>query len=249
MISVAWLAVALPVMMTALGLGVVVGYHRVLTHRAARLHPLVEKALVLVALGAGTPVQWVGNHRFHHAHADTPADPHSPHHRGFWVAHCGWYLGTRSTALSVVYAFAGPLRTLFDALWRPRTNLEHAHLAKDIAADPFYAWISRPLPYALVLLGTAGAVWCAFVALWGAAGVAAMIFLHLVAYTFGDGVNSLGHTGGSAKDDALLAVLTFGDGWHRGHHDNPRAIRAGSVDVAYLFVRALERAGLASELH
>lgn len=241
------LCIAVPMIMVALGLGIVVGYHRVLTHRATTLHPLVEKALVLTALGAGTPIQWIGNHRFHHAHVDTPRDPHSPAHRGFWVAHCGWYLGTSSTALSLAYAVAGPLRTIFDAFWRPRTGNDHIGLAGDVAADPFYAWISRPGPYAFVLLAQVAVLWTAFMLLWGPLpGAAAMTFLHLAAYTLGDAVNSLGHVGGKANNSLALAVITFGDGWHGAHHEHPRRIRAGPFDPAYVFIRVLQRLGLAS---
>lgn len=251
---------ALLVIILLVALGVVVGYHRVLTHRAARLAPWVERLLVVFGLGAGTPVQWIGNHRFHHAHTDEPEDRHSPRHHGFWVAHCGWYLHTSSTALSVAYAFSGPLRTLFDAFWRPRTNQEHVGLARDVGADPFYAWLSRPGPYAAVLLGTSALVWIPFIVCWGIPGALALSLLHLAAYTFGDLVNSAGHLTGaqpwSTRDDSRdalwLAVLSFGDGWHNAHHAMPGSIRCGlkpgQWDPAFWFVVLLEKAGLAHDL-
>jgi fatty-acid desaturase len=238
-------------------MGVVVGYHRMLTHRAVVFVRPLEIFLVLCGLGAGTPVQWVGNHRFHHAHADEPEDIHSPRHHGFWVAHCGWYLGTKSTLLSILYAFAGPLRTLFDAFWRPRTNQQHNALAKDVAADPVYAWLSRPLPYAAVLLGYVSLLWLLAYLVWGGAGLCAMTFVHLAAYTFGDLVNSAGHisgarvfaTGDESRDNALISLLAFGDGWHNSHHAFPGSIRAGllpgQLDPAYRFVKICARLGLA----
>lgn len=241
-------------------LGVVVGYHRMLTHRAATFVKPLEYFLVLCGLAAGTPIQWVGNHRHHHAHADEPADPHSPKQYGFWVAHCGWYLGTRSTLLSVLYALAGPLRTIFDAFWRPRTNQQHVALARDVASDPFYAWLSRPGPYALVLLGYVSALWLIMFAAWGWVGIAVIASAHFAAYTFGDFINSLGHmfgtktfdTGDESRDGALLAIIAFGDGWHNGHHRFPGSIRAGLLprqfDPAYRFVKICERLGLAHGL-
>jgi stearoyl-CoA desaturase (delta-9 desaturase) len=248
------------VIMVLVAMGVVVAYHRVLTHRAAVLARPVELVLVLFGLGAGTPVQWIGNHRFHHAHTDEPEDTHSPRHHGFWVAHCGWYLQTHSTALSILYAFAGPLRTLFDAFWRPRTNQQHVALAKDIAADPILGWLSRPAPYALTLLSTVVVAWSGFVLAWGIPGAAALWALHVMAYSFGDLVNSAGHMVGTrpytdrddSTDSPWLAVLTFGDGWHNAHHAFPGSIRCGlkplQWDPAFWFTLALSKVGLAHSL-
>jgi stearoyl-CoA desaturase (delta-9 desaturase) len=256
--------ISLAIFMLALifctAMGVVVGYHRMLTHRAVTFVRPLEIFLVLCGLGAGTPVQWVGNHRFHHAHTDTPDDCHSPKYRGFWVAHCGWYLGTSSTLLCALYACAGPVRTIFDALWRPRSNQQHLSLAKDVAADPLYRWLSKPGPYALVLLGYVTALWLFAFLAWGAFGLAAMTLVHLVAYTFGDLVNSVGHlkgartfdTGDESRDNALVSLLAFGDGWHNSHHAFPGSIRSGltpgQFDPAYRFAKICERLGLASGL-
>ena len=101
---------ALGVLFVLAGLGVNLAYHRVLSHRSLKLPKWLERVLVTLGLPAGTPVQWAGNHRYHHAHADTLLDPHSPVHQGFWYAHVGWYLRSRSvTLLPRVYALAGPV--------------------------------------------------------------------------------------------------------------------------------------------
>jgi len=71
------------------GLGVNLAYHRVLSHRSLHLPKWLERALVTIGLPAGTPVQWAGTHRYHHATADTALDPHSPVQRGFLYAHVG----------------------------------------------------------------------------------------------------------------------------------------------------------------
>src|SRR5580698_7310169 len=113
----------------AAGLGVNLTYHRSLSHGALQLPKWLERCLVLLALPAGTPVQWIGNHRYHHAHTDTALDPHSPVHQGFWYAHVGWYFGSKNRILCVGYALAGPVRMLIDAWLRPRTNLQHNALA------------------------------------------------------------------------------------------------------------------------
>lgn len=252
----AFVAVLLPLV----AFGVTVGYHRVLTHRAARLHPVVERVLVTIGLPAGTPVQWIGNHRRHHAVADTPADVHAPGHVGFWIAHCGWYLETKSVPLSIAYALAGPLRTLFDAWWRPRTNQQWVHLAPDVAAVPYYARLSTPRGYAIAMLSYVAVLWIPVVALWGAVGAATLWIVHLLAYTFGDLVNSAGHGPGGktfavdddSRDLGWLAVLAFGDGFHNGHHAFPWSARSGfarfPLDWSWVFLRALERVGLATDV-
>src|SRR2546423_1456986 len=86
--------------------GVTVGFHRLLTHRAFQTYPWLERAFaVLGSLSVqGSVMDWVADHRKHHAHADEDGDPHSPHvgHgtglRGLWHAHTGWLLETQGQA-------------------------------------------------------------------------------------------------------------------------------------------------------
>lgn len=244
----------------AAGLGVTLAYHRVLTHRAAKLTRPLAYFFVTFGSPAGTPVQWVGNHRHHHAVTDTPKDEHSPRHYGFWVAQAGWYLHTQSTALSVLYTFAGPLRMLFDAFWRPRTNQQYAHLARDIAKDPYYRFLSTPFGYALVqltyLFGTYGLT----LLLFGLRYTLGLAALHVVFYAIGDLVNSAGHLWGTrpfatrdnARDSWWLGLLAFGDGYHNGHHAFPSSIRSGfqpgQLDSTWLWCRLFEQLGLARDL-
>lgn len=112
------------------GLAINLGYHRTLTHRSLKLCKWFERTVVSLGLPAGTPIQWAGIHRFHHANAETAEDPHSPHHRGFWYAHVGWYIPTRRVWICFLYSLAGPIRTLFDGWNRPRINQQFNHLAQ-----------------------------------------------------------------------------------------------------------------------
>src|SRR4051812_49524883 len=88
------------------GFGVTVGYHRLLTHRAFQTYPAVQYAFAVIGSYAvqGSVLDWVADHRKHHAHADAEGDPHSPHvgHgsglRGLWHAHTGWLLETQGQA-------------------------------------------------------------------------------------------------------------------------------------------------------
>src|ERR1700724_4379306 len=86
--------------------GVTVGFHRLLTHRSFQTYPRVERAFaILGSLSVqGSVLDWVADHRKHHAHSDVEGDPHSPHvgHgsglKGLWHAHAGWLLETQGQA-------------------------------------------------------------------------------------------------------------------------------------------------------
>src|ERR687890_215221 len=79
------------------GVGVGMGYHRLLTHRGYKVPKAVEYFLTIcgtLSLESG-PISWVATHRIHHAHTDIEGDPHTPRD-GRWWAHMGWIL--RGTA-------------------------------------------------------------------------------------------------------------------------------------------------------
>lgn len=231
------------------GLAVVVGYHRALSHRAVQLSPLLEKILVTIALPAGTPIQWVGNHRKHHAHADKLEDPHSPHTASFWYAHTGWYIQKTNTILCILYALAGPMRAFIDGYMRPRTNQEYNHLASDIASNPYYKLISKPLPFLLLVWGNISACLVIGYLLNQSLGIVAVSITWLIIYNIGDSIDSVAHTIGrkvhtdQSRNNIVLAMLAFGDGWHSNHHRNPKLAQLGEtkwqVDLAWIFIRIL----------
>ncbi len=94
------------------GLGITVGYHRLLTHRAFATSKPVEYAFAIAGCMAveGPPIAWVADHRLHHAHTDVEGDPHSPHLgegsglKGLWHAHTGWLMKTQGGAEFRKYA-------------------------------------------------------------------------------------------------------------------------------------------------
>jgi len=242
------------------GLGVNLGYHRVLSHRSLKLTKWLERALVTVGLPAGTPVQWAGNHRYHHQHADTELDPHSPVHRGFWYAHVGWYLGSGNRLLCVLYCLAGPARMLVDAWMRPRTNQEHNYLAEDVASDPWYAQMSRPRPYAVAMHLHAAIPAAVTWWFWGLGGVAGFWLTLVALYNMGDAIDSVSHLYGtrlpgqtdSSRNGLLMGVLILGEGWHANHHRIPWSARHGltsrEFDWTWQVIRGLRAIGLATDI-
>ena len=242
------------------GLGVNLAYHRVLSHRALQLPKWMERSLIMLGLPAGTPIQWIGNHRYHHAHSDTALDPHSPVHNGFWYAHVGWYIRSNNLILCLSYALAGPMRMLVDAWMRPRTNLQHTALASDVAADPWYAWISRPLPYAVALhLHAFIPIFVAY-RFAGLKGIVAFWITLVTLYNLGDAIESVAHLHGGilsgqpdeSRNNAWLGILTLGEGWHANHHRFPRSARHGvsreQFDLIWQIIVLLEVTGLATKI-
>lgn len=242
------------------GVAVNLGYHRVLSHRSLKLPRWFERWAVTLGLPAGTPVQWAGNHRRHHARADLEGDPHSPLRDGFWYAHVGWYLGCRRRGVCLIYALGGPLRTVFDAWHRPRSNREHDALAKDVSADPYYRWLSRPWPYFVCTVTHVGVFFGLAWLGWGARGLVALWLTLITLYNLGDAIDSAAHLWGErpypskhqARNHWFLGLLTLGEGWHANHHEFPSSARHGLLpgqpDWTWGMIRVLERLGLASEI-
>src|SRR5437868_4134058 len=225
--------------------GVTVGFHRLLTHRAFQTYPWLERAFaVLGSLSVqGSVMDWVADHRKHHAHADKEGDPHSPHvgHgsglSGLWHAHTGWLLETQGLA-------------------------DWKRYAGELYDDPRMRRIGRRFPL-LVLISllvptVAGFILHGFTLggalrgyIWG--GLVRIFLVHHVTWS----VNSICHFFGSRRfqtDDlstnvAWLAIPSLGESWHHNHHAFPRSARHGlrwyELDISALIITGLEKLGLA----
>jgi stearoyl-CoA desaturase (Delta-9 desaturase) len=232
----------------ATGLGVTVGFHRLLTHRSFKTKTWVRATFAAMGSAAieGPVISWVADHRKHHAFSDQEGDPHSPHvdHGGGWSgalrglahAHVGW---------------------LF--IHTQRGNKER--YAPDLIKDPtirfvdrtFVLWVAVGLlvPFGLgyAIGGTLTAALTGL--LWG--GAVRILVLHHVTYS----INSLCHFFGRRRFDTddesrnlmWLAPLSFGESWHNNHHAFPTSARHGlkpwEFDIAGLVILGLEKTGLA----
>ncbi|MGB8634951.1 MAG: acyl-CoA desaturase [Rhodanobacteraceae bacterium] len=220
-------------------------YHRYFSHRAFKTSRAVQFVFALVGASCVQrgPLWWAAHHRNHHRHADTDLDPHSPSIRGFFWSHAGWFLTP-------------------DAF---RTDLERV---PDLARYPELRWLDRfdtavPLVLAVLLyglgvllshvapqLGTSGGqmlVWGFF--------VSTVVLFHATVT-----INSLAHRYGSrryetrdqSRNNAWLALLTFGEGWHNNHHFFPGASRQGfrwwEIDITWYGLRLMAALGLVREL-
>ena len=220
-------------------------YHRYFAHRSFSVSRPMQLAMAILGCTAGQrgPLWWAGHHRSHHAGADTAKDPHSPAHRGMLFSHMGWFLTVESFALPEHrvrdWLRYPELRALERLDWIPFALLAAACYALG-------AWLEHTAP----ALGTSGAqmlVWGFFVS---------TVALYHATYT----INSLAHrfgrrdfdTADDSRNNAWLAVLTLGEGWHNNHHFRPSAARLGfrwwQLDLGYLGLALLRATGLARGL-
>ncbi|MCG8653527.1 MAG: acyl-CoA desaturase, partial [Pirellulales bacterium] len=75
------------------GIGICMGYHRLLSHQSFQTFAPIRWLLAWLGglAGEGSAIHWSANHRRHHACSDQQGDPHSPR-EGFWWSHCLWCL-------------------------------------------------------------------------------------------------------------------------------------------------------------
>jgi stearoyl-CoA desaturase (delta-9 desaturase) len=237
----------LAVMYLLTGFGVTIGFHRMLTHRSFRTSKPMEYLFAVLGTMAiqGPVINWVADHRKHHAHTDEEGDPHSPHVgrgrgllgavRGLLHAHVGWLLDGDARA-------------------------ERSRYAKDLVEDRGMGWIDTAFP-ALAALGLAipfAAGWLITGELSGAltgllwGGLVRVFMLHHVTWS----INSICHFFGRrrfATDDHStnvfwLALPSLGEAWHHNHHTFPRSARHGlsrlELDPSAWVIAIMEKAGL-----
>jgi len=230
------------------GVGITVGFHRLLTHRSFKTSAAITGLLAALGSAAieGPVIEWVANHRKHHQFSDQPGDPHSPHvdHGGGWWgalrglfhAHVGWIFGDDALA-------------------------SEEHYAKDLLSDPvvrfidrtFVVWVLAGLafPFALGFALTGSVLGGLTGMLWG--GAVRIFLLHHATFS----INSLCHyfgrqrfaTGDESRNLLWLALPTLGEAWHNNHHAFPTSARHGlrwwQLDPSAWLISGLERVGLA----
>ncbi len=239
--------VVLAVTYALTGVGVTVGYHRLLTHRSFKTSAPLRALFAALGSAAieGPVIEWVANHRKHHRFSDQPGDPHSPH-----VDHAQGWRG----------AIGGLLHAHVGWIFSNEAMASEEHYAKDLLADPVVRFVDRTFPL-WVLSGLAFPFALGFALtgtlaggltglLWG--GAVRIFFLHHATFS----INSLCHFFGRrrfATDDhsrnlLWLSLPTLGEAWHNNHHAFPTSARHGlrwwQLDPSAWLIGALERCGL-----
>jgi len=223
--------------------GTTIGFHRYFTHRAFDAGASVKATLAILGCMTmqGPLTQWVTDHRKHHALSDREGDPHSPHAgqadgvmgtlRGFVHAHVGWMFTNLGMEQGRAYG-----KDLYDD--RLVRTIDRLYL--------LWVVVTLGIPFAIgyafggVERGVEGLLWGGLV----------RIFLYQHA-TFS--VNSICHMFGrrdyrsrdESRNNWLVALLVFGEGWHNNHHAFPASARHGlhrfQIDLSWLVIRGLEK--------
>lgn len=215
--------------------GVGIGYHRLLTHRGFKTPKWFEYTLAFcgnLAIQSGA-VRWVTTHRLHHAFTEQEQDPHSPREGTYW-AHIGWII--RGTS-------------------QGHTEETIQRYAPDLAKDPIHRFLSK---YYWVTPIIVGAI------LYPIGGWSMILWAIFARTTFAWHmtwlVNSATHIWGTrrfdTRDDStnngLIALVTFGEGWHNNHHAHPSSAKHGlawyELDINWITIRLMEMVGLAKQV-
>jgi len=205
-------------------------YHRYFSHRTYRTSRVFQ---FFMALSCHLTAQkgalwWAAHHRRHHKYSDKPEDIHSPRQRGFWWSHVFWILAKRhrETDVARIGDFAKYPELRFLDKW-------------EIWVTVAFGGATYLAGYLIDGDGLTALAWGFFVPI--------MVTWHATFL-----VNSLAHvwgrqryaTGDDSRNNAAIAVLTFGEGWHNNHHHYQRSARQGfywwEVDVTYYGLKLLE---------
>lgn len=222
------------------GLGICLGYHRLLTHSSFEtFRPIRWLFAWLGALaGEGPPITWVAFHRKHHQYSDREGDPHSPR-EGAWWSHVLW---------------------LFPATRESQRHQILERYAPDLLRDPFLRFLDWSFIFwHFAAAGTLLAIGWLF---WDLrTGLSFLVFgmfvrlvyvLHITWL-----VNSASHMWGyknyetpdNSRNLWWVGLLAFGEGWHNNHHAFQRSARHGhrwwEIDMTYWVIWLMERLGLA----
>lgn len=227
------------VLLYACGLSITGGYHRLWAHRAYQAHWSLKIFYLLFGAMAfqNSVLIWASTHRIHHANVDDiDRDPYSIN-RGLWYAHIGWMLRDYPSAAT---DFSNARDLSDDRL----VMLQHRHYL------PLALFMNIGLPMLIGL--AAGDVWGYLMI----AGLLRLVVNHHVTFL----INSLAHCWGrrpytienSARDNDILAFLTYGEGYHNYHHlfqwDYRNGVRWWQFDPTKWLIAGLSVVGITREL-
>ncbi len=232
-----WIAFTL--LLIANGMAITCGYHRLFSHATYEAHPVLKVVYLLFGAMAlqNSVLIWSAGHRVHHRHIDEPErDPYCARN-GFWFSHIGWMLRD--------YPSGEPDLAMVRDLERdPLVHWQHRHylaiaLAMNIGLPLLIGWLCGQVVGVFLL-----------------AGVLRLVVSHHTTFC----INSLAHMWGTqpytdantARDNGLVSLLTYGEGYHNFHHqfahDYRNGVRWWQWDPSKWFINAMRWAGLAYNL-
>jgi stearoyl-CoA desaturase (delta-9 desaturase) len=214
-------------------------YHRFFSHRSFKTSRAMQFVFALIGATAiqRGPIWWASHHRAHHKVSDEEADVHSPVRHGFWWSHVGWVLSRAN--------FRPRFELVTDLMRFPELRfLDRFDIL--LPALSFFGFYGLGVGLAELGLQTSG--WQ--IVIWGFS--ISTIVTHHVTFS----INSVAHRSGSrsydttddSRNNLLLSLLTFGEGWHNNHHRYPASARQGfqwwQIDISYYVLRLMAALGL-----
>ncbi|MED7787455.1 acyl-CoA desaturase [Francisella sp. 19X1-34] len=213
------------------------GYHRYFSHKAFKTSRVFQFILALVGTWASQkgPLWWSGHHRYHHIHSDKETDMHSPKN-GVFQAHVGWVFEARSDEVDP--KFIKDWVKYPEIVWLDK----YAHESFALYLVGLFI-LGSCISYFYPTLETSG---LAFV-FWG--GILSTVLLYHTTFS----VNSICHIFGSrdyqttdnSRNNWLIALITFGEGWHNNHHKFAYSVRNNlkfwQLDMTYMILYVLKK--------
>ncbi|CAG9566146.1 unnamed protein product [Danaus chrysippus] len=228
------------IMYVATGFGITGGAHRLWTHKSYKATLPLKLFLLMCFASAGqnSLEQWVRDHRLHHKHSDTNADPHNAN-RGLFFSHIGWLMMKKNKEVII----RGKQMDMTDIHEDPILRFYNKHFAY------FRLLFCFVLPFMVNVYILKESWQCTIAWQW---------FIRFLSMFHSElTVNSLAHAYGYRpynknivpRENRFVATCTLGEGWHNYHHAFPFDYKAAEhfdlFNWGTLFIQAFEKLGLA----
>jgi sn-1 stearoyl-lipid 9-desaturase len=229
-----WQAVGVAVLLHWItgGLGITLGWHRLLSHRSFQVPKWLEYFFALcgtLALQGGI-IWWVGLHRHHHLHSDQDVDHHDSK-KGFLWSHVRWMC------------------------YEIPAESDIPRFTKDLVNDRFYNFLNDyffPLQVVLGVILYAIGSW-PFV-FWGV--FARLVVVYHCTWLVNSATHKFGYRNFDTTDNSTncwwVALTTYGEGWHNNHHAYQYSARHGmkwwEIDITWITIQVLQLLGLATKV-
>jgi stearoyl-CoA desaturase (delta-9 desaturase) len=241
-VGFSWTAFVVCMSLFAIRMFAITGfYHRYFSHKTFRTSRFVQCLFAMIGATAVQrgPLWWAAHHRGHHMHSDTTEDKHSPKEHGFIWSHMGWFL-TKSN-------FVTNTKLIRELIRFPELRIiDRFDLLMPLALSISLWVIGYYLEQYEPSLHTNGFQ----LFIWGFS-VSTIMLYHATFL-----VNSVAHQWGkkryetkdTSRNNFLIAILTFGEGWHNNHHHYPGSARQGfywwEIDLTYYVLKCLAMMGI-----
>ena len=241
-----WTAVMVALLLYLVRMFAITGfYHRYFSHKSFKTNRFWQ--FIFGAMGNASvqrgPLWWAAHHRHHHRFTDQEQDVHSPSRHGFWWSHIGWL--TSRANFPTNYKYVAEWAKYPELRWLNRFDTVIPILLA-LALYIFGVLLERFAPH----LGTNGMQ----MLIWGFF-ISTTVLFHATVT-----INSFDHMYGSrryntpdtSRNNALLALITLGEGWHNNHHHFAVSARQGffwwEIDMTYYFLVFMSWLGIVKEL-